>query len=71
MEQPRNCPFCSACSVEWPIVLEEIHLIVGDLPPLTYQCRCTYCGANGPIKGTKRAAIKAWNRVWNRRNEND
>ena len=34
----------------------------GISPELMYQCRCTYCGANGPIKGTKRAAIRAWNR---------
>lgn len=67
MEQPRNCPFCHKRSAEWPVYLDEIHQFNADISPeLMYQCRCTYCGANGPIKGTKRAAIRAWNR----RNEN-
>lgn len=62
MDQINNCPFCHACSVERPVILDEVHLICGDLPPITYHCRCTYCNASGPIKGTKRAAIRAWNR---------
>lgn len=63
MEQPRNCLFCHKSSVERPVYLDEIHQFNGRISPeLMYQCRCTYCGAKGPIKGTKRAAIKAWNR---------
>ena len=33
MEQPRNCPFCHKCSVEWPVYLDEIHQFNADISP--------------------------------------
>lgn len=59
MSEPlKSCPFCggkaeykTCCSVQ---------------PYIPHWVKCVECGAEWPIRGTKKKAIEAWNRRDNR-----
>ncbi|MFY4709909.1 Lar family restriction alleviation protein [Burkholderia glumae] len=44
-----NCPFCESADIEYRAM--ALHWV-----------RCNSCGAEGPGKTNKRAAVAAWNR---------
>ena len=56
MKLPAMKP-CYLCGDEAPELVPIIY------PKIKWMVECIYCGKQGPIKRTKRGAIKAWNRM--------
>lgn len=65
IEEIEPCPFCEAkqgckeadcllCSEEYVCVVSSY----GDQKSYVF---CSYCGASGPVSGSRHAAITAWN----------
>jgi Lar family restriction alleviation protein len=48
----KPCPFCGSHSAE----------VVRNGSGTTFYGHCFFCGADGPLSGTKKAARDGWNR---------
>lgn len=54
-DRMRSCPFCKADGPEI-----EVIEITGGGERLGRSCRCTGCGASGPVMPTEREAKLEW-----------
>lgn len=66
MEKIGRCPYCGS---EDGLVVQEAHFDcrLSSEPENQFWVLCTgdlgskFCNARGPVKGSKKAAIEAWN----------
>lgn len=49
-QQIKPCPFCGE---------DHIHLVEGEWEGYVWCC-CTGCGVEGPVRGDRIHAVKAW-----------
>lgn len=57
-QTPKQCPFCE----ENNLTVSTIGIVPENHPDM-YLVICLYCGETGPIKDTKKLAVKAWNEI--------